>query len=304
MDEDLISGRETLAETVGLWMFYALMKDDGDMFEASYQQFIDFFMEENGFVHWKLNEAGDSNVSTNALIDDIRISEALLDAYQRWGNEEYLNTAETIGTYLVSHNENNDILTDFYEVEDEYDSAEITLSYIDIEALEKLADAGLLNSTVVEDTASVLTEAPLSHGFYPKFYNVENQSYEFDDKVNIVDQAITAYHYARAGESSEALRDFIRGEFNQRGMMYGMYDRETHQPAVDYESPAVYGFTVLFLLETGEVELAEDVFQRMKDFQVQDRNNEYYGGYSEYDDDTQIFDNLLPMLAELELYQK
>lgn len=303
VDEDLVSGREALAETIGLWMFYALDKNDQELFDEIYEQLNEYFLETNGFVHWKLTETGQSEVSTNALIDDLRISEALLDASDKWEQEKYRNTADLISGYLTEHNINQNIYTDFFEREDNYPSADITLSYIDIEAMKRMAEAEQLERDAVEETILVLTEAPIDNGFYPKSYNVETDTYSFDDDVNIVDQAITAYHYAREGNDSEAFLKFIEHEMDRRGLVHGMYDRETGEPVVEYESPAIYGFLVLYLLEIGETELADEVFERLKDFKVEERDSEYFGGYSITDGDTHIFDNLVPLLAEQRMNQ-
>lgn len=301
VDEDLVQGRETLAETVGLWMFYALREDDQALFDEAYDQLEEYFLENDGFVNWKLTENGISEVSTNALIDDIRIMDALIIAHDKWGGDQYMETAASISEYLTENNVNNGIYTDFYEQADRYASADITLSYIDIRAMNDIVDHGLLDAELVNETTQILTEAPLDNGFYPMSYNVEEDAYSFDDNINIVDQAILAYHHAQAGNPSEEFLEFIREEMDNRGLVHGMYDRETREPTVDYESPAVYGYLILYTLEAGEDELAQAIYDQMKEFQVTDEDSEYYGGYSIDDGDTHIFDNLVPLLAEQQI---
>ncbi|QQK81439.1 transcriptional regulator [Salicibibacter cibi] len=300
----VVSGRETLSETLGLWMSYALDKNDQELFDKIHEQLHELFLENDGFVHWKLTEDGESEISTNALIDDLRIAEVLLDAYNRWDAEEYLETADLINEYLSSHNVNHGILTDYYDQEENDASSDITLSYIDIQAMNKIAEEEQLNGQVVEETMRVLTEAPLDNGFYPSSYNVVTETYTFDDEINIVDQAIIAYHYARVGQPSVAFLSFIQEEMDNRGLVRGIYDRETRDPIVQYESPAIYGFLILYLLEINEIELAKEIFERMKAFQVTEESNDYYGGYSIQNGDTHIFDNLLPLMAEQQLEQR
>ena len=159
----------------------------------------------------------------------------------------------------------------------------------------------LIDKEVVAKTSQVLTEAPLEDGFYPVSYNVEEDEYTFSDNINIVDQAILAYHYAQVGNPSEEFLTFIQDEMDNRGLVHGMYDRQTKEPTVDYESPAIYGFLILYALEADENDLAQTIYERLKEFQVVDKNSEYYGGYSITDGDTHIFDNLVPLLAEQEI---
>lgn len=301
VDEDLVKGREALAETLGLLMYYALDKDDQTLFDKVYKQLTDYFLENDGFVNWKLNEDGTSDVTANALIDDIRILYALAMADEKWDSDQYMNTAITISDYLNEHNVKNSIYTNFYDQEYAYASSDISLSYIDIQGMEALVDRGLLDAEVVAETSRVLREAPLDNGFYPVSYNVDENEYTFSDNVNIVDQAILAYHYAQVGNRSEELLTFIKDEMDNRGLIHGMYDRQTKEPTVDYESPAIYGFLILYALEAEENDLAQAIYERLKEFQVVDESSEYYGGYSITNGDTHIFDNLVPLLAEQEL---
>lgn len=300
-DEDLVQGREALAETVGLVMFYALEKDSQLLFNEYYDQLKDLFLEEDGFVHWKLNEDGVSEVSSNAFIDDLRIMDALVQANDKWQDEEYLKTAERIGKYLNTNNVNNGIFTDFYERNDQYASDDIKLSYIDIKAMDRLVENKLLDAIVVENTARVLGSVPLKNGFYPLSYNVVTEEYTFDEQVNIVDQAILAYHLVQIGGRSEEFLEFIKSEMKERELVHGMYSLETKEPVVDYESPAIYGYLISYALLLEEEELAEAIYSRLKEFQVSDWRSEYYGGYSITDGNTHIFDNIIPLLAELEI---
>lgn len=304
VDEDLVQGREALAETLGLLMYYALDKNDHDLFDKVYKQLTDYFLEDDGFVNWKLKEDGTSDVSANALIDDIRILYALAMADEKWHEDKYMSTAVSISDYLNEKNVKNGIYTNFYDQKYEYASSDIHLSYIDIQGMNDLVDRGLLDKEVVDKTAQVLEEAPLENGFYPVSYNIEEDEYTFSDDINLVDQAILAYHYAQVDNQSKELLEFLKNEMEDRGLIHGMYDQQTKEPTVDYESPAIYGFLILYALEAGENDLAQEIYYRLKEFQVVDKNSEYYGGYSITDGNTHIFDNLVPLLAEQELRNK
>lgn len=300
-DEDLVQGREALAETLGLLMYYALDKNDQTLFNGVYNQLTGYFLEQDGFVNWKLKEDGTSDVSANALIDDIRILYALALADEKWDADQYMQTAVSISDYLNDHNVKNGMYTNFYDKKFANASSDISLSYIDIQGMDALVDRGLLDEEIVAETSQVLTKAPLDNGFYPFSYNVEEDEYIFSDNVNLVDQAILAYHYAQVGNRSEEFLKFIKEEMTKQELVYGMYDRKTKEPTVDYESPAIYGFLILYALEVNEEDLVQALYDRMKEFQVVDKNSEYYGGYSITDGNTHIFDNLVPLLAEQEM---
>ncbi len=300
-DEDLVRGREALAETIGLLMFYALEINDQPLFNQYYNQLRNSFLEKDGFVNWKINEDGSSDVSTNAFIDDIRIMDALARADEKWGDNQYLGTAEKIGKYVTTYSVNENIYTDYYERNEEYASEKIQLSYIDVKAMDTLAEKQLLEGEIVANTSQVLLEAPVQNGFYPYAYNVEEGEYTFDQSVNMMNQAFIVYHLAQVGVRSEEFLAFIKQEMKDRDLIHGVYDLNTRKPFVDYESPAIYGYLVSYALILGEDELAEAIYNRMKEYQVADSNNEYYGGYSITEGNTHVFDNLIPLLAEQDM---
>ncbi|WP_159433401.1 glycosyl hydrolase family 8 [Bacillus tuaregi] len=299
-DEDLVKGRETLSETLGLWMEYVYQKDDKEHFEEAYGILDNYFLEENGFVHWKLAETGKSEVSTNALVDDLRISHVLFQASEKWHEKKYEDAAIRIGEYIAKYNLYQNVLTDFYDRKYEYARPIITLSYIEPEAINVLEDMNLLNEGTYEKTMGILKDAPSDGPFFPKAYDVKQRKYMYDKDINLIDQSLVALYRAKSGYPTKKYASFIKKEFAKNGVIFGKYNRITGEPSVDYESPAIYGWLILFCVEIGENELAKGLFKEMVKFQSKD--SDYYGGYSVYYDDTHIFDNLVPLLAERKLY--
>ena len=134
-DEDLVKGREALSESLGLWMEFAIENNQQEDFEQSFEMLKKYFLEDDGFVNWKLAEDGKSHVYANALVDDLRLCLALFQASEKWNDPRYQEIALQISQYLVENNVYRNILTDYY-VKDEADhSRYITLSYIEPESL-------------------------------------------------------------------------------------------------------------------------------------------------------------------------
>ena len=297
-DADLVAGRDVLSESLGLSMIYALNKKDETLFNEDKELLVDYFIESDGFVYWKLTESGGKEVGTNALIDDIRIADALMTASDVWENDDYAYTADVMTEYTFKHNVNQGKLVDYYDRKNKLVSSDITLSYIDPVALKNVAGDVTRNKEIAENTIDILQNAPLKNGFYPKSYQVDKKNYQYDSQVNIVDQAIVAYHQAKAGESSEEFLAFIRQEMDENDYISGMYDLKTKKPIVNYESPAVYSFLIMYLLEIDETSLANQIYQQMILHRDEDPSSPYYGGYSVTNGDTHVFDNILPMIAE------
>ena len=296
-DEDLVKGREALSESLGLWMEYTLQKEDKVLFEEAYQQLNRYFLDANGFVHWKLTETGESEVSTNALVDDFRIIEALFQASEKWNEEKYETVAIRISEYITTYNDYQNVLTDFYDQNYQYARNIITLSYIEPEALKSMEQRQLLDRKVYENMLDILKDAPTEGPFFPKSFNVQKKEYLYDQNINMIDQSLVAYYRAKSGFSTKSFAEFIRKELQRHGVIFGQYDRVTKKPVVEYESPAIYGWLILYCKEAGEEELARKLFKEMTKFRTQ--TGPYKGGYSVYQEDTHIFDNLVPLLAEI-----
>jgi hypothetical protein len=294
-DTDLAKGREALSESLGLWMQYAIVADDRKLFEKAHQSLIAYFMENDGFIYWKLNELGTSEVYTNALVDDLRIMEALFQAEKKWrGN--YGATAVKIGKFWNTQPQVG-FLTDYYDSQYGHSGKTLSLSYIDPVAIESMWERGLLDAETAQRTIGILRGAPMKGGFYPKSYGT--RSYRFVEEVHMVDQALAAYHQAKLGIVSEEFLKFVKKEMSEAGVVYGRYKLENGRPTVEYESPSVYGFLLMYSVEIGEKELAEKIYRRMIAFRNDDKDSPYYGGYSvDKSGNTHVFDNLVPMLAE------
>ena len=304
-DSDFVQGREALSETVGLWMNYALNKKDQKLFRESYDRLLTYFLNKDGLVYWKIQPSGNVNVSTNATIDDLRIAHALIKAGELWGNDDYRVTGERIGQFLNKNNRRGDYLSDYYDQKLNQNSEVLTLSYIEPVALEVLVKSGAMDPNVYESMVELLEEIPHEKGFFAKSYHLENKQFSFDNEVNMIDQLLIALHRSQMDIKSEALLSFIKNEFKQKGALFGRYDANSKIPTVQYESPALYGIAILFSLEVGEDLFAKDLYNRMIQFRVGNVFSQYYGGYSiNANNNTHIFDNIFPLLAERKLLNK
>lgn len=298
-DSDLVKGREALSETLGIWMEIALIQNNKKQFQQSYEQLVQYFVAEDGFVHWKLNAQGTSEVFANALVDDLRICYVLIEASKKWNDDRYLQTAIQISTYIETHNLYKERLTDYYAKEVMEPSHVLTLSYIEPDALNQLNELKLLDATIYSNMLQVLEHAQMDHSFFPKAFDVENEQYIFDNDINMIDQSLVALYRARAGFDTTAFLTFIRQQFTDYQKVYGLYNRETAEPLLTYESTSAYGWLILYCVQLQENVLALQLYERMKTFQ--ETKGKFKGGYAVYDENTHIFDTIVPLLAESEL---
>lgn len=298
-DPNVAQGDEALSESIGLWMLYAVEKGDKQLFDAAVAVLQDKFAI-GGWIYWKISP---KPVNTNALIDDLRIAEALYKAYDAWQSTEYRDLANQIARSIVEKQVIDDAFTDFYDIRADWTSPVITLSYLKASAMSDMYKHGELSDDLYAKTVQFLRNLPARNGFFPFSYDVQAQTYLYHDEINIIDQLYIVYHRAQIQEPSPEIWAFLKAEFEQRGYLYGRYKMNSKEPAVEFESPAVYGLAILAAIELNDGEFAKDLYYRMIRHQVLNPEGEYFGGYT-YAGDTHIFDNLIPLLAERKMFNR
>ncbi|MFS0655916.1 glycosyl hydrolase family 8 [Bacillus sp. 179-C3.3 HS] len=290
-----------LSESLGLWMDYLVRKKDQSTFHQQFDIMHAHFLLDHGLLSWQLESQQKSKV--NALVDDLRIVTALQQADQLWQNSAYRNTAEQIAKAIKDKNMYQGRLTDYYDAATNQTSHNITLSYLDPLALKELVSLRVFTEQMVNDQLSILKQAPRQKGFFPKSYDIAKNNYSFDQELNLIDQIYTALHAEHSQIDTSSIMKWLKTTFHQEGKLYGRYELSTLEPTVTYESPAVYALLILYALDQNERDFAEDVYHQMKTLQIQDPIKPHYGGYMN-EKDTHSFDNLLPLIAERELFNE
>ncbi|MEQ6378214.1 glycosyl hydrolase family 8 [Bacillaceae bacterium S4-13-56] len=299
---EIARGEDALSESLGLWMLYALEKKDSIMFESAYVTLKEHFLTKEHLVLWKVSSNKKEEIYTNALIDDLRIIEALMAATDLWGIKKYSEEAEAIGKNIVKHQISNNYFTDYYDSKVMKEADILTLSYLKPKAIHYLMDSGQIDDKLFNTSMDLLKNIPYEYPFYPKRLHIIEETYEFEDEINLIDQVYIAYHQAQIKHINQDFLNFLKQEFHKEGALFGRYNRSTNLPTVNYESPALYGLTILFALESNENDFARDLYYRMVEFQTKNPESKYYGGYIDYNiEDSHIFDNVIPLLAERKL---
>ncbi|UUZ81105.1 hypothetical protein LJK88_41370 [Paenibacillus sp. P26] len=292
-------GREALSESLGIWMQYAVEKKNQELFKKSYDLLKSKFLSPQGYIIWKLQPDGQSKVSTNALGDDFRMIDALLKAYDIWKQEEYVSTAKEVSTTLLSVR-NRGYFTDFHDFSINYSSNALSLVYVDTVAMQSMVQKKLIDQTIYDRHMELLKNMPVDGVFYPKLFDTNAGQYLFDEDVNLIDQLIVEIHRVELGIKTDRLIPFLKNEWDQNHQLMGRYNRKSQKAVVPYESPSVYGLAVLLALKLNDLAWAQQLNSQMLSFR--DKDLSFKGGYV-FDQNTNIFDNLIPLLAETSLQQ-
>lgn len=293
----------SLSESLGLWMEYAVLTEHEVLFEKAYQQLNKLFLSQVDLVHWRVLQNGEPTEYVNALLDDLRIVNAMLDANELWGVRKYKRVAKEITSALVSYGTHQSIFIDFYDWEYRTKIHSLSLVYLDVKTIRKLHQLGWVDTSLLTNMEAIaLTISKKEGPLYPTVYDVDLDLYIYSENVNMIEQVYTAYHLASAGYSTDHFYRFIKNEFIEQEKLFGQYEVISMKPSVNFESPALYGISIIYALSLNDHDFALMLYNRMKHFQL--KAGSYQGAYMDTEaDDTHIFDNLLPLIAERRLKQ-
>lgn len=298
--ENRSGGKLELSESIGLWLEYLAEKGDGAGFELAYEATKDHFQLKNKLIAWRIE--GGNRADTNALIDDLRIIEALFVMGEKVEREDYINDAIALSKALLNYNQNADFFVDFYDTNHQYANEQLTISYVNYEAISYMEKYGVMKPQVLNKTYEFLQTLPIENGFYPQTYNNTMKTYAFNEEINLIDQLYITLHVEQAGIQTDMFYDWLSTEFYEKHHLYGRYTADTKEHTVTYESAAVYALAIMYSLERADKQFAKDLHTKLMAMQVRDETSPYNGGFiDEQTITTHSFDNLLSLLAERKL---
>lgn len=291
--------REALSESAGLWLQITQNLDQQKMFDQQYEAVNKYFLLDNETLSWKLLIGPEDQITPDpysATIDDLRVARALLAAFQKWGKEEYKNLALKLAEAMRDNAVYHDFLLHkpMSKEEQQYGPFIIDLSYLDLKAMKMLIPYDPDWQIVYERSLSVLLKGMRSNGFFYDKYDVQNNRY-YDQDKNMINALISAINLAEVGFSVDNFMQFLQKEWVEHGKLFGRYNPETGEKAVDYESLAVYGLAMRLALTVGDQKFAEAIRNRIMELAKKQTKSLWKGALC--DDECHAFDHLQALLA-------
>ena len=319
-EEELVRGHGILLQNNGLLMLYAASQSDRQLLDQQVKLLEDHFLEERlWLLHWRLDAQMQSLKSSwetysNDPGDSLRVVEALLLAYDVWGDESYKELALKIGEGIRKHNIAPDKTLRYYaswnsENEPAGYGDKVVLAQLNFRAMTGLAwqDRSWENPLFVN--LLIALAGTTDHGLFYHSYLPKEQRHEKGDG-NMIQMAQTAYHLAvyaqilgdvAALTAARNFLAFVKGEYAARGKIFGRYDPDTGTPLVNWENIAVYALIAQVALELEDVSFAETlVLEKLLPYQQLDPQSPVWGAFTARFDDAYAFDTLQALLALIE----
>ena len=297
------SGTDVLSESQGLLLLSAVDTDDQELFDHVWS-FTKEHMLVDGLCAW-YTDADLKTGSVNATLDDLRIWYALHRAAGKWDGDygsDALNIMRSIQQYCVNP---QGCLVDYVELNDHSQAQPLSLCYPDLTILRLLAEENDYFATVEENCRLIVTEGYISDEFplYYSGYDPASGRYKQDD-LNSVEALYALWNLSRAGLLPETSLNWLH-EHVQNADLYARYHVDgTPVTGYEYHSTAVYGLAALIAYEEDDEELWELALRRMERLYILDYSDPNYGSYSQGNEDTYAFDQLISLKVQNILDEK
>lgn len=287
---------EVLSESQGLGLLYAVSVQDKELFD-SILGYIKAFLWKEGLAAWRMEDGKAGSV--NALIDDLRIYRALVEAEILWGG--YASDVRLCGKALSERTVLDGKFVDFYDFQNRIYASRFTLCYGDVRAMQLLAeDTGDKEvKRACEKTLELLQRGQISNEFplYYSWYNYDREQYEKDD-LNTAEAMLTLLHLARQGKLKNNTIEWLRNQMAGEGIKMRYSIEGEVVSGYNQESTAVYAILVMIADEIGDDALRAQAIKKMEKMHIINMEFPYNGAYG-MEDGSGItsFDQLMPMLA-------
>ena len=291
------SGTDVLSESQGLLLLSAVDTDDQELFDHVWS-FTKEHMIIDGLCAW-YTDVNFKTGGVNATLDDLRIWYALHRAADKWGGNygnEALNIMRSIQQYCIN---SQGYLVDYVELTDHSQASTLSLCYPDLSILGELAEENDYFASVEEKCRSIVTGGYISDEFplYYCGYDLAGGKYKQDD-LNSAEALYVLWNLSRAGLLPETSLNWLR-EHVQNADLYARYHVDgTPVTGYEYHSTAVYGLAALIAHEVGDDELWELALRRMERLYILDYSDPHYGSYSQGNEDTYAFDQLISLKVQ------
>ena len=223
---------EVLSESAGLALLYAYYSRNLSLFRLLMDFVEERFISPHGTLYWKLNSNltpfGRGGHYSSALIDDLRVLKALILGYRAWNETKALDLSLRISKGIRNYERGGNLVESIsWRSNELYKSDKVTLAYLDLRALELLAEIDGRWRGLFESAKDCVMEGRRDGLFFHTLLNVKTGKYEdLFDVCDSLRQLLIMDYLVDIGLKEEVLPlfKFFKERFEGSGEIYGLYD--------------------------------------------------------------------------------
>lgn len=293
---EVATGHEMLSESSGLYLRNLEMTDTKGRFDAYYKETKKLFYDKVQFSY-RIDENG-KKFPVNASVDDLRIIRALIGASARFGSEDYTKEIDTLAKNFMETSMDDNVLIDFYDVDQKKKSDSTSLFYIDLKTMGYLYKKYDVSADYLQYHYSLIENGYISDTFpfYQTRYNHKTNKYENTGTINVIESLLTILHLGEAGLQKQESIDFIKDQVS-KGTLFNSYDL-TGVPVDKNQSAAAYALAAVIGAIIHDKELYDSSILILNNFQITDPSSLFYGGFGDIrTKDVFSYNNLMALIA-------
>ncbi|NFN93527.1 glycosyl hydrolase family 8 [Clostridium botulinum] len=291
---DITKGHAVLSESQGIMLLYSLEKNDRITFDRTLDYIRNYMVLKNNLISWRIEDKSKSEIS--ATIDDLRIIKALLLAEEKWNDKSYRGIALRISKGISKELIENDILADFNDGISK--SKTTTLCYLDLQTIKMLSNLNSSWEKVLKTSLQILNNGYVSDEvpLYKKEFYRASETYD-DENIDTLLSMIVLLNKQEYGEDIGKSIAWIKQKFINDGFISTLYST-SGESLTNIESTSIYSFIIQMASKADDKELARLAMNKVKAFQVNNKESIIYGGYG-MEDGLQVYsyDNLNALFA-------
>ena len=270
---DITKGHDVLSESQGLYMYYSVLIGDKNSFDKAFYFVRDKMTLHNGLVSWRVRK---EKSDTSALIDDLKIIEALYNAYNLWGDDEYKY-------YLIQLS--YAVASEYKQIRNFPKGNEINLSYLNINGMKIVAMIIPSWANQVDEAQKLLDKGYINdqNPLYYEKYNFKTEKYGQIDMLQTIITHLNSDNMVR----KKIFIDWVEKNLEEKKEVLEING---------IESTAVYSLVGQLALEVKNLKMADMMEKRIQRFQI--KNDPYLaGGFGDLNkEEFYSFDNLTAMI--------
>ncbi len=296
IDKASPSGYDVLSESQGILMEYAVVKKDRELFQRSLAYVRKYMQFSNYLTGWRVSKEK-KKASSNALVDDLRIYKALVNADRLWGG--YEEVLKPWGESILKYNTIPNGFIDCYDIKEDRRSDRITLSFLDLEAISLLVKAISNETDFYEQSLKLIAEGYISKEFpfYYSWYDYKKKKYSSAD-LNMAEAVLTLLHLAEVGEIKQETVDWLEAALQKGGIKARYTVAGEVVKDFNYESTAIYAIAARIGEIIGNQNIVTRAIARMEALRINDTGTTFNGAFTAKEgEDIYSFDQCMALLT-------
>lgn len=292
------TGHQILSESQGLYMLYLIQKNDKEGFDNSFKFIKQNMIKGDGTILWRVHERYKDIAGGNAVVDDLRIIRALVNASEKWKDNTYTENLKKLEEKLFKFNTDGKYLYDYYDYAHKVITQSMPLCYYDLKTIQMLGQYRKEWLEIGAKSVDIIEKGYLGNEFpfYRMRYDYNTRKYSQDESINMTENILTVLHLAEVGMHKEETINWLKNQLKQGGI-YGSYDRNGVMLS-NVESTAIYATIAQIGKTIGDMELYTLAIEHMLRFQISDSNSTLKGAFgNEQTEEVYSYDNLQALLA-------